>query len=80
VQTAYIRFLTQENRLRGYYELATRARIGSLLGEVYQIPIEALTKLEAQHIAYRRAPDAEVRAPQVRVIPAKSTHSNQNRA
>jgi hypothetical protein len=61
MQTVFIRFLTQEDRVRGYYELATRARVGSLPGEVYQVPIEALRLLEAQHIAYRRATDTEVK-------------------
>lgn len=61
MQTIYIRFLTQEDRVRGFYELATRARVSSLPGELYQIPIEALRLLEDQHIAYRRATDAEVK-------------------
>jgi len=62
MQTVFIRFLTQEGRVRGFYELATRARISSLPGEVYQVPIEALRLLEAQHIAFRRATDSEVKA------------------
>ena len=61
MQTVFIRFLTQEDRVRGFYELATRAHISSLPGEVYQVPIEALRLLEHQHIAYRRATDAEVK-------------------
>lgn len=61
MQTIFIRFLTQEDRARGFYELATRARISSLPGETYQVPIEALRLLEDQHIAYRRATDAEVK-------------------
>ncbi len=61
MHTAYIRFLTQEDRVRGFYELATRARISSLPGEVYQVPIEALRLIEDQHIAYRRATDDEVK-------------------
>ena len=62
MQTVFIRFLSHEDRVRGFYELATRARISSLPGEIYQVPIEALRLLEAQHIAYRRASDAEVKA------------------
>jgi hypothetical protein len=62
MQTAFIRFSTQEDRVRGFYELATRAHISSLPGEVYQIPIDALRLLDDQHIAYRRATDAEVKA------------------
>ncbi len=42
-------------------KLATRARISCLPGGMYQVPIEALRLLEAQHIAYRRATDAEVK-------------------
>jgi hypothetical protein len=62
MQTVFIRFLTQEDRVRGFYELATRSRFSSLPGEIYQVPIEALRLLESQHIAYRRATDAEVKA------------------
>src|SRR5205809_3935527 len=62
MQAVFIRFLSQEDRVRGFYELATRARISSLPGEVYQIPIDALGLLEAQHISYRRATDVEVKA------------------
>lgn len=62
MQTVFIRFLTQADRVRGFYELATRARIGSLPGEIYQVPIEALPLLENQRIAYRRATDDEVKA------------------
>ena len=39
MQSVFIRFLTQEDRVRGFYELATRARISSFPGEVYQVPI-----------------------------------------
>jgi hypothetical protein len=46
----------------GFYELATKARVGSLPGEVYQVPVEALRLLAEQHIAYRRATDVEVKA------------------
>ncbi len=60
MQTIFIRFLAQEDRVRGFYELATRARISSLPGEIYQVPIEALRLLEEQHISYRRATDVEV--------------------
>jgi len=62
MQTVFIRFLTHEDRVRGFYALATRARVSSLPGEVYQVPIDALHLLEAQHIAHRRATDAEVKA------------------
>jgi hypothetical protein len=60
MQTIYIKFLTQDDRVRGFYELATRSRIASLPGEVYQVPLEGLRLLEDQHISHRRATDAEV--------------------
>lgn len=62
MQSVFIRFLTQEDRVRGFYELATRSRVSSLPGEVYQVPIDAIRLLEAQYIGYRRATDAEVKA------------------
>ena len=62
MQTVFIRFATQEDRRRGFYELATRSRIGSFPGEVYQVPLSTLRILDDQHIAYRRATDAEVKA------------------
>jgi hypothetical protein len=62
MQTIYIKFLTQADRVRGFYELATKARIGSFPDEIYQVPVEALKLLENQQIAYRRATDVEVKA------------------
>ena len=62
MQTIYIKFLSDEDRVQGFYELATRARIGSLPGQVYQVPIEALPLLEKQQINFRRATDDEVKA------------------
>ena len=62
MQTVFIRFPTQEDRVRGFYELATRAHISSLPGEVYQVPIDALALLDDQHVSYRRATDDEVKA------------------
>ena len=62
MQTVFIRFATQEDRVRGFYELATRSRIGSFPGEIYQVPLAALRILDDKHIAYRRATDAEVKA------------------
>ena len=64
MQSIFIRFVTPEDRARGFYELATRARISSLPGELYQVSIDALRLLEDQHIAYRRATDAEVKEAQ----------------
>jgi len=61
MQTIFVRFLTHDDRVRGFYELATRARISSFPGELYQVPIESLRLLEEQHIGYRRATDVEVK-------------------
>lgn len=62
MQTVFIRFNSAGDRTRGFYELATRARVSSLPGEVYQVPIDALKMLDDQHIGYRRATDVEVQA------------------
>ena len=61
MQTVYIKFLTEADRARGFFELAKRSRIGSLPGQVYQVPLTALQILEDAHIDYRRATDAEVK-------------------
>jgi hypothetical protein len=62
VQTVYIRFLTEQDRTRGFSGLAKHSRVGSLPSQVYQVPIEALHFLDSQHIGYRRATDEEVQA------------------
>lgn len=62
MHTVFIKFSTQDDRARGFYELATKARIGSFPDEIYQVPVEALRLLENQQIAYRRATDVEVKA------------------
>ncbi len=61
MQTVYIKFLTEADRARGFFELAKRSRVGSLPGQVYQTPFEGLKILEEMHIDYRRATDAEVK-------------------
>ena len=61
MQTLYIRFLTEDDRVRGFYELITRSRVSSLPGGLYQVPVDALRLLEDQHISFRRATDAEVK-------------------
>jgi hypothetical protein len=61
MQTVYIRFLSEEDRVQGFYELARRSRIASLPGQLYQVPLEALPLLESQQINYRRATDDEVK-------------------
>jgi hypothetical protein len=60
MQTEFIKFATHDDRVRGFYELATRARVGSFPNEIYQVPVEALELLDNQQIAYSRASDAEV--------------------
>jgi hypothetical protein len=60
MSTIYIKFLTEEDRVRGFYELVTRARVSGLPDKVYQIPLEAVKILEDLHIGFRRATDAEV--------------------
>ena len=62
MQTVFISFLTEDDRSRGFYALATHARIGSFPGRIYQVPIDALPLLDDQHISYRRATDEEVKA------------------
>ena len=62
MQTVYIRFTSRENRERGFYELATRSRLASFPGEIYQIPLSAISVLEKENIGFRRATDAEVKA------------------
>ena len=62
MQTVFIRFVTDDDRARAFTTLAKQGRISSLPGQVYQVPIEGLQLLEAAHIKYRRAMDAEVKA------------------
>jgi len=61
MQTIYIKFLTEADRAKGFFELAKRSHIGSLPGKVYQVPLAALQILDENHIDYRRATDAEVK-------------------
>jgi hypothetical protein len=62
MQTAFIKFASQEDRASGFYELATHSHLSSFPGEVYQVPIEALRLLDDKRVAYRRATQPEVRA------------------
>ncbi len=62
MQSDFIKFLTPDDRVRAFYELATRSRVSSFPGEIYQVPMEALRLLADQQIPYRRATDAEVKA------------------
>ena len=62
MKSVFIRFVSEEDRTRGFATLAKRAQISSLPGQVYQVPIEFLGLLESEHVNYRRATDAEVKA------------------
>lgn len=62
MQNVFVQLVTEEDRVRGFATLAKRARISSLPRQVYQISIEGLQLLESEHINYRRATDAEVKA------------------
>jgi hypothetical protein len=61
MQSVYIKFLTEADRARGFFELANHSRIGSFPGQVHQVPIEALRILDSVAIEYRRATDAEIK-------------------
>jgi hypothetical protein len=60
MQTVYVKFLTEADRVKGFFELAKRSGIGSLPGQVYQVPLAALPFLDEMHVRHRRATDAEV--------------------
>lgn len=57
----HIRFLSEPDRVRGFYELALKTGISSFRGGVYQVPREALKILQDQQIAYREATAEEVK-------------------
>ena len=61
MQTVYIKFLSEADRVRGFFELAKRSRIGSLPGQIYQVPLDALQILDQMQSDYRRATDTEVK-------------------
>ncbi len=61
MQTVHVKFLSEKDRARGFYELAKRSRVGSLPGGVYRVPLEAMQLLDELHIDYRRATDDEVK-------------------
>lgn len=61
MHTVYIKFLSEADRANGFFELAKHSRVGSLPGQVYQVPLEGLAILEKERIEFRRATDAEVK-------------------
>lgn len=61
MQTVYIKFTTENDRVRGFYELAKQTGIGSMPGKVYQVSQEALRVLENLHVDFRQASDAEIK-------------------
>ncbi len=60
MKLAYIKFNNRENQVRGFYELATKAKVISLPNGLYSVPFKSLELLDAQNISYRRATDQEV--------------------
>jgi hypothetical protein len=62
MQTIYIKFASEPDRVRGFYELIRHSRVGSFPGQVYQIPVEAVKLLEDLNIAYLKATEAEVKS------------------
>ena len=61
MHTVHIKFATEADRTRGFYELAKRTGISSLRGKIYQISRDALQFLDDNGIAYRRATDEEIK-------------------
>jgi hypothetical protein len=61
MQSIHIKFATEGDRVRGFYELAKQTGIGSLPGKVYQVPQDALRILDGLKIAYQRASDEEIK-------------------
>jgi len=53
MQTVFIEFLTESDRIRGFYELIRRSRVQSVSGRIYHLPREALQILDDLHIGYR---------------------------
>jgi len=62
MQTIYIKFISEADRARGFYELATRSAIASLPMGLYQVSLDSLKLLENEGIGYRRATDDEVKS------------------
>ena len=60
MKIVYIKFNTNADKVRGFYQLATKARVSSLPNGIYAVPVSSLHILDAQHISYRRATDEEV--------------------
>ncbi len=67
MQTVFVKFLSEADRAKGFFELAKRSGIGSLPGQVYQVPLAALPILDEIHIDYRRATDVDVNNAQDKV-------------
>lgn len=62
MQTVYIKFSSERDRVNGFYELARHASVNSLPGFIYQTPFSALALLEKECIEFRRASDEEIKA------------------
>jgi hypothetical protein len=61
METVCIKFLNETDLARGFFEPAKRSRIGSLPGQVYQVPLTALEIFQETHLEYRRATEDAVR-------------------
>jgi len=56
----YIKFNSYNDEVRGFYVLATKARVNSFPDDLYAVPLQSLKLLDDLHISYRRATDEEV--------------------
>lgn len=56
----YIKFNSYDDEVRGFYALATKAKVNSFPNDLYAIPFQSLRLLNDLHISYRRATDEEV--------------------
>ena len=66
MQTVFIKFSSQDDRVRGFYELATKAQIGSFPNEVYQVPVEALRCSTVNPSVIGVPPTSRSRRPMIR--------------
>ena len=62
MSTVFIRFVTDDDRKRGFATLAKQGRVSSLPAQIFEVPTEGLQLLESAHVRYRRATEAEVKA------------------
>ncbi|MBI3985950.1 MAG: hypothetical protein HY343_03470 [Lentisphaerae bacterium] len=72
METIYIKFNNETDRIEGCYRLIRSTRVLSLRGHIYGVPPESLKLLDSAGLSYRRASDTEVEAAhdQIRNPPA----------